>query len=222
MNNGNNRIVDNFNSWYIAPMVLLISNIAKVTQGLSTFGRGAGVRPGEWKLRMVEASDLGDSCWVGLDGLKEIQVELNPSTERHLLRPWDVLVTARSGHVQAALVPRDVERTVASVTLLVVRTHSPEFGMGHYLWYFLTSSQGQAQLQRQLTVGPTVTSLSASNLSEVKLPVPSAQKLNQIARFVDASENAYAATLKAARIGRATIRDAIIGEVQSDPLDLYT
>ena len=111
---------------------------------------------------------------------------------------------------------------VASVTLLVVRTHSAGFGMGHYLWYFLTSSQGQAQLQRQLTVSPSVTSLSASNLSEVKLSVPSAQKLNQIARLVEASENAYAATLKAARIGRAAIRDSIIGEVQSDPLDLYT
>ena len=203
-------------------MVLQISNIAKVTQGLSTFGRGAGVRPGEWKLRMVESSDLDDSCWVGLDGQKEIQVELNPSTERHLLRPYDVLVTARAGYVQAALVPPDVERMVASVTLLVARTHHPEFGMGHYLWYFLTSSLGQAQLQRRLTVGPTVTSLSASNLSEVKLSVPSAQKLNQIARFVDASEIAYSATLKAARIGRAAIRDAIIGEIQSNPLDLYT
>ena len=133
-----------------------------------------------------------------------------------------MLVTARGDCVQAALVPRAVERMVASVTLLVVRTHQPEFGMGHYLWYFLTSSQGQAQLQRRLTVSPSVTSLSASNLSEVKLSVPSAQKLNQIARLVEASENAYAATLKAARIGRAAIRDSIIGEVQSDPLDLYT
>ena len=203
-------------------MVLQISDIADVTQGLSTFGRGAGVRPGEWKLRMVENSDVGDSCWVGLDGLKEIQVELNQRTERHLLRPYDVLVTARGDCVGAALVPRDVERMVASVTLLVVRTHSPGFGMGHYLWYFLTSLQGQAQLQRQLTVSPSVTSLSASNLSEVKLSVPSAQKLNQIARLVEASENAYAATLKAARIGRAAIRDSIIGEIQSDPLDLYT
>ena len=221
-NINNTNVVDKSYSWYIAPMVLQISNIAHVTQGLSTFGRGAGVRPGEWKLRMVENSDVGDSCWVGLDGLKEIQVELNQRTERHLLRPYDVLVTARGDCVGAALVPRDVERMVASVTLLVVRTHRPEFGMGHYLWYFLTSSLGQAQLQRQLTVSPSVTSLSASNLSEVKLSVPSAQKLYQIAKLVEASENAYAATLKAARIGRAAIRDSIIGEIQSDPLDLYT
>ena len=221
-NINNTNFVDKSYSWYIAPMVLQISNIAHVTQGLSTFGRGAGVRPGEWKLRMVENSDVGDSCWVGLDGLKEIQVELNQRTERHLLRPYDVLVTARGDCVGAALVPWDVERMVASVTLLVVRTHRPEFGMGHYLWYFLTSSQGQAQLQRQLTVSPSVTSLSASNLSEVKLSVPSEQKLSQIAKLVEASENAYAATLKAARIGRAAIRDSIIGEVQSDPLDLYT
>ena len=59
--------------------------------------------------------------------------------ERHLLRPFDLLVTARTGSVQVALVPPEVSRTVAGITLLVVRAKQPESGMGHWLWYCLTS-----------------------------------------------------------------------------------
>ena len=148
------------------------------------------------------------------------------------------LVTARGDCVQAALVPRDVERMVASVTLLVVRTHSPEFGMGHYLWYFLTSSQGQAQLQRQLTVSPSVGVTRDLKVvrqqplrSKTVCPVgaktePDCQvgrgsirdsgvPANPGCETVSAgpSENpaygSWTATLKAARIGRAAIRELL-------------
>ena len=188
-----------------------ISDIAHVTQGLSTFGRGAGVRPGEWSLRMVESSDIGDSCWLDLGGLREVRIALSERTEHHLLRPMDVLVTARSGYVQAALVPRDVAPAVASVTLLVVRPHTRT--SGPYIWYFLTSTWGQAQLKRRLTVSPTVTSLSAANLAGVELPMPSPQELDRIAQLVETSEEAYTATLETARLMRGVLRDSIIGSV---------
>ena len=194
-----------------------ITDIARVTQGLSTFGRGAGVRPGEWELRMVESSDLGDNCWVDLDDLKEFQVDLSERTERHLLRPFDVLVTARTGYVQAGLVPRAVTRTVASVMLLVVRPHNGDRAMGLYIWYFLTSAWGQAQMKRRLTVSPTITSLSASNLGEVELPIPSPRQMDQIADLIEASNDAYKWTVETARLRQDEIRDSIIGEMYPTP-----
>ena len=178
--------------------------------GLSTFGRGAGVRPGDWALHQIESGDLRNSCWVDLDELKEIQVAYSVRTERHLLRPYDVLVTARAGYVQASLVPPDVTRTVASVTLLVVRPYDAPEVMGPYLWYFLTSSWGQAQLKRRLTVSSTMTSLSASNLGEVELPLPAPRDLERIALLVEASEEAYAAAVEAARLRRDSVRDSVI------------
>ena len=42
--------------------------------------------------------------------------------------------------------------------------------MGHWLWYFLTSTYGRAQIEKRLTVSSTVTSLSASSLGEIEVP----------------------------------------------------
>ena len=192
-----------------------VEDIANVVQGLSTFGRGAGVRPGEWPLLQVEGSDIRDVCWLNLDGLREIEVDQSVKTERHLLRPYDVLVNARNGNVRAALVPPGVSRTVASVTLLVVRPHEPESGMGHFLWYFLSSAFGQVQLNQRLTVSATVTSLSATNLKEVELTVPTPRELDRIARLVEVSEEAYEKTLEAAHLRRNVVRDSIIGGIGS-------
>ena len=191
----------------------LISEIASVTQGLSTFGRGVGATSGELPLYMIESGDLGDTCWVDLADLREITVANSGRIERHLLRPHDVLVTARTGSVQAMLVPPGVSRTVASVTLLVVRPQVPESGMGHFLWYFLRSSWGQAQLQRKVTVSSTMTTLSASNLGEVAVPIPSPQQLDRIASLVEASEEAYSWAVEAARLRRDAVRDSLIGSL---------
>ena len=102
-----------------------ISDIADVYQGLARAGRGAGARSGDWTLRIVESGDVRDDGWLDLDDLQEIEVVRSVRTERHLLRPFDVLVTARAGSTHAVLVPPDVSRTVAGVTLLVVRPKSP-------------------------------------------------------------------------------------------------
>ena len=145
---------------------MTLADFADVFQGLARAGRGAGARRGSWTLRFVQSNDLIDDGWLHLDGLQEVGVVQGVRTERHLLRPYDVLVTARSGTIHVALVPPDVSRTVAGITLLVVRPKRPESGMGHWLWYFLTSSNGQAQLAKRMNVTATITSLSARNLAE--------------------------------------------------------
>ena len=116
-----------------------------------------------------------------------------------------------------ALVPPDVHRTVAGITLLVVRPKRPESGMGHWLWYFLSSSHGKAQLARRMNVTSTITSLSAKNLGEVQIPVPSDRDLDAIAQLVEASEAAYTSTVEAARLRRETLRDSIINHIGVSP-----
>ena len=156
---------------------------------------------------------MHDDGWLDLDGLREIGFIQHVRTERHLLRPFDVLVTARSGSVQVALVPPDVSRTVAGITLLVVRPKEPETGMGHWLWYFLTSAHGRAQLARQATVSASLKSLSAKSLSEIEVPVPSARELDAVARLVEASEAAFAGAVETARLRRETLRDTLVHEI---------
>ena len=145
----------------------------------------------------------------------EVAVEQSTRTERHVLKPYDVLVTARASNVNAALVPDTVSRTVASVTLLVVRPDEPGLGMGHFLWYFLSSTFGQVQLNKLLTVNATVISLSASNLGEVELPEPSQRELDNIVRMVNVSDEAYKLAIEAARLRQDAVRDSIIGLIGS-------
>ena len=167
---------------------------------------------GQWSLRLVESGDIQFDDWLNPEGLREIEVPQNRRMERHLLRPFDVLITARTGSVQAALAPPEVSRTVAGVTLLVVRAREPESGLGHYLWYFLTSTFGRSQLVKRLTVNRTITTLSASAVAEVEVPVPSPRQLDRVVRLVEASEEAYASAVEAAVIRRETVRDSVIGK----------
>ena len=189
------------------------SDIADIYQGLARAGRGAGARQGDWTLRIVESSDLRGDGWLDLDGLQEIGVVQGVRTERHLLRPFDVLVTARSGSVQVALVPPDVSRTVAGITLLVIRAKQPGTGIGHWLWYFLSSTHGKVELDKRMTVSATLKSLSAKSLGEIDVPVPSARELDAVERIVEASEAAYTSAVEAARLRRDTLRDSMIHEI---------
>lgn len=193
--------------------VASLKDIAGISPGLVRAGRGAGARRGDWRLWIVESGHVRDDGWLELGGLREVGVVEGVRTERYLLRPFDVLVTARAGSAQIALVPPGVSRTVAAFTLLVVRPKEPEAGMGHWLWYYLTSTQGRAQLARRMTVSATVKSLSARNLGEIEVPVPSPRELDAVARLVEASEAAYDAAVAAARLRRETLRDAVIQEI---------
>ena len=201
--------VDNIWQQLYFMTMTLITDVADVSQGLARVGRGAGARTGGWVLKVAEAADVNGG-WLELNSLREMGFVQTLHTERHLLRPFDVLVTARSGRIQVALVPPDVSRTVAGITLLVVHPNRPESGMGHWLLYFLTSAHGQAELAKRITVNSTSFSLSATSLSEVEVPVPAPQRLELMAKLVETTEAVYSSEMRVAQLRRQALRDAIV------------
>ena len=205
--------IESFTNYLYNSCMSPITTFAEINQGLARVGRGAGARPGNWQLHMVESGDIRQDGWLDLNGLREVGVVQSFRTEKHLLKPYDVLVTARGGSIQVVLVPPKVSRTVAGITLLVVRPNEPESGMGHWLWYFLSSTHGKSQIYKRLTINATVTSLSAANLSQIKVPHPSLPSLDHIAKLVEASETAYETAVEAARLRRSVLRDAIISQI---------
>ena len=190
-------------------MMAVIADVTDVSQDLARVGRGAGARAGGWALKVAEAADVNGG-WLEIDSVREMGFVQNLHTERHLLRPFDVLVGARSGRIQAALAPPDVSRTVAGVTLLVVHPDRPESGMGHWLLYFLTSAHGQAELAKRITANATSFSLSATSLSEVEVPVPAPRRLELMAQLVETTEAAYSSEMRAPQLRRQALRDAIV------------
>lgn len=189
----------------------MLGDLVAITPGMGLVGRASGARVGPWRLSVVESADIEDDrLRPPSDGLRTIEVQRTAWTEKLLLRPFDILVTARSRRVKAALVPPETTRTVASATLLVLRPPDPPTGLAHYLWYFLTSTRGRALVEGQITQGVTIPTLSAAALRTIPVPVPDAERLRAFPQLVQASVAAHDAALHAARIRQDSVRDAII------------
>ena len=180
---------------------------------MATAGRGAGARPGDWELLLVESADIQDDR-VALEGLRRVEVRRDDRSRAHLLQPYDVLVTARSQAVKVALVPPGVSRTVAGVTLLVVRPPDPGTGLAHFLWYYLSSTRGRAEIVSRLTA-TSLPTLSAKAMGEVPIPVPPRAELGRLADLVEVAELSRTTALEAVRARHDVLRDAIIAEAAS-------
>ena len=63
---------------------------------------------------------------------------------KHLLEPFDILVSARAEAPRMAGVPASIDRAVASITAAGVRTPDPDSGLAHFIWHYLSSERGRA------------------------------------------------------------------------------
>ena len=189
----------------------LLKEFVDIRPGLAMAGRGAGAQPGDWMVRVVESADIVDDR-LHLEGLRTILIRRGVRTAAHLLEPWDILVTARSPSVKIALVPPGASRTVASTTLLVVRTADPGIGLAHFLWYYLTSSRGRSEIAARFTA-TTIPTLSARALGEVPVVVPPPGELPGIADLVEASTASRDAALEAVRARHDVVRDSVIADI---------
>jgi hypothetical protein len=147
-----------------------------------------------------------------VDRLETRQIARNVKTEKHLLRPDDVLVTARSSVYKAALVPPSETHAVADATLLIVRGREPD--LGPYLWWYLTAPAGREQGLSRMT-GAVVPALTAASLGDVELPLPGPAELHHLTMLIEATEQAYAAATEAAHLRRTLYRDAIITRLRA-------
>lgn len=191
-----------------------LGDLVSVSAGMALVGRASGASPGPWRLSVVESGDIEDDRLRPRTGaLRSIDVAQSAWSEKQLLRPFDLLVTARSRSVKVALVPANTTRTVASATLLVLRAADPASGLPHFLWYFLTSTRGRALVEGQVRQGVTIPTLSAAALRTVPVPLPSDVQLRRFPQLVDAAVAARDAALHAATLRDGTIRDAIIASL---------
>ena len=191
----------------------LLSEFVDIRPGLAMAGRGAGAQPGDWMVRVVESADIVDDR-LRLEGLREIGIRRGVRTAAHLLAPFDILVTARSQSVKVALVPPGASGTVASTTLLVLRTHDPGTGLAHFLWYYLTSSLGRSAVAARYTA-TTLPTLSARALGGLPVVVPSPAELSRLADLVDAASAFHEAALEAVRARHDVVRDAVISYIET-------
>ena len=99
--------------------------------------------------------------------------------------------------------------------MLVLRARDAGGGMAHYLWYYLTSAFGRRELVKRMTVNATITSLAASSIRDIEVPLPTPRQLELVKSLVEASEEAYTSAVLVARLRRETMRDSVIGQIVS-------
>ena len=188
-----------------------LTDLAQVRQGLAVAGRAAGALEGDWHVSVIESADIVDDR-VELKGLREIGIRQSVRSEAHLLRPYDLLVTARAHSVRIALVPPDVSRTVAATTILVARTPDPSTGLAHFLWYYLTSTRGRAAIAARLS-GTSLPSLSARALGEVRVPELPADQMRRLPNLIEATETWRMEAVEALRLRHDRLQDSIIAAI---------
>ena len=188
-------------------MKVAMGNIATIRQGLSRSGRSVGARRGDARVALISGNNIQDDR-IAENGVEQIRIALDDLTEKHLLLPYDVLVTGKSTSVKAAYVPPGAGRAIANSTLVVVRPDDADLGL--YIWWFLTSRAGRRMVESRMVASASLSSLSPMALAEMGVPLPPAGKLRQFAALIEASERAYWCAREAADIRRFSVRDDLV------------
>ena len=94
----------------------------------------------------------------------------------------------------------------------MVRTPDPGSGLAHFLWYYLTSTRGRAEVAARFTA-TSLPTLSARALGDVPVVVPPPGELHRLADLIEATEASREAALEAVRVRHDVLRDAIIAAV---------
>lgn len=143
-----------------------------------------------------------------VDSLERGRVQATARRNRALVRPGDVVVTARGTQLRSAVVPPETEGAIASANLLVVRLGDrilPEV-----LVAYLDTPAGSAELLARATastVGAFVVTPKA--LASLDIAVPPMAVQTQLASFVRAARQAIVATERLVELRKELVHGVV-------------
>ena len=176
-----------------------IGRLASVFPGIPTFGRTVVGRGGV-RLRAVSVKDIGPAG-IDVRALEEIAVPHVSDVDRYLVRPGDVLLSARGTVLKVAIVPEALAGAVATATLAVIRPVLERI-LPEVLAAYLRSPAGQAELRARARSATGQIALTARDIRAMKVPVPPMEDQRRIAalvRALGAYETAAGEALRARR-----------------------
>jgi restriction endonuclease S subunit len=112
-------------------------------------------------------------------------LKLSDQTQRHLLKPGDVLFAAKGTKNFAAIYEKQNGLCVASSTFLVLRVNkhgSKNSILPEFLAWYLNNRVTQTKL-KAMAIGSALPSISKATISELEISVPSVQKQNTILKI---------------------------------------
>lgn len=133
---------------------------------------------------------------TSLDGAESVRLSLQGKLAAHHLRDGDVLITIRNRPLKASVVPNlGQANAVAGQNVAVFRPTSDKI-VPTFLAGLLRSRYGQNLLEPYLSKFSTVSQVSLTDLRELKIPLPTLEVQNTLAKFMLEAERAERADLE--------------------------
>lgn len=142
--------------------------------GYSFRGRLESDPAGE--VAVVQMKDIDEANTLHSEGL--LQIHLPNLSDRHLVRPGDLLFRSRGGSYGAALVAKDFAHAVLAAPMLLVRPTSSRLNSA-YLHWLLNHPDTRTTLAT-FEVGTSVKMISKAALEQLEVPLPSLEVQQRI------------------------------------------
>lgn len=182
---------------------------ADIFVGIPAPGRGqSGASAGFVSIGNIREGELVPSVDTDLHCLNETE-----RRERYVLRPGDVLLTARGTTMKIALV-RDNAGYTANNTLMVVR--AGEKASGEFLHAALLSAPLQQALMSVTRGSTSILSWRVQDVAALEIPLPPSAIRTDLAALVDAEIRHYNLSRAAADARRSAVRAALAVRLFTD------
>ena len=180
--------------------------LAEVFPGLGASREEAAGQEGD-RMPVIGVRDLQDGGVAPREMLDTISVSSRSRAEPYVVRPDDVLVTGRGTILKFGLVGDATAGAVASANIIVVRP-GPK-AIGPALFASLSSDVFRPRIELLRRGSTTLLSLSAKDLANIEVRMPSLDEQRRIASLVLEAHAAYRAAIEAAEIRRELARRVV-------------
>lgn len=155
--------------------------------------------PGSHSANLLKGEGVSREGTIDLGKLDTVWIKPGCDASRFILKPGDVILMARGSLIRAGVVGEEAtQRTLlATANFMIIRPNDPEIVSGAVIVAFLNSEPGKTALE-SITHGSVIQSIPASALRDLQIPVPSQNNQAKIVALMQASHEAYQATLELA------------------------
>lgn len=119
--------------------------------------------------------------------LRLAYVDRPDQLEPYLLRSGDVVVAARSTRIRCAIIPPELEGTVATASVIAIRCDTDRLHPRLLRAYF-EHSEGNAALMSASQSTTTQLSLSVRSLEQIQVPIPPASEQAKLVALLEAAD----------------------------------
>jgi len=161
-----------------------IKEIAGLNLG-HTFRVSPNITKEEASFSLVQVKDVDINGNLLLGQLETINHKFSRTVD--LLQKGDIIFCPRDHKLIAALVTIDLENTLISAPLILIRVHCQKTINPEYLQLYLNSKLIEKRL-KSLLLGSSILTLQKSDLAEIEVPIPSIKEQELLSKIYSYSK----------------------------------